>query len=457
MSTIDMNKAENMNKSDMKQQAVQWNALVQETLAKAQKKGATQAEVGLSIAKGLSVTVRLGDVETVEFHQDRAFGITVYKGQQKGSASTNDLSAQAIEQALAAALRIADYAEADPYAGLAEREYLATDLSDLDMYHPETLSPEVVGQWAKQCEDAARAADKRICNSEGASFGQNESYRAYGNTNGFVGGCPSTSYSLSCAVVAKDKVAMQRDYDYTVSRILGDLNSGKAVGEEAARRAVERLNPRKIKTGRTPVIFAAEVAAGLIAHFASAISGGNLYRKSSFLLDKLHHPIFPEWMQIQEKPHIPRSLGGAMFDQEGVATQERDIVTGGILQTYLLGSYSARKLNMQTTGHAGGVHNWKVTPTVHDLSELFKRMGTGLYITELMGFGVNIVTGDYSQGVAGFWVENGAVQYPVQEITVAGHLAEMFNGMVAVGGDVDMRRNIQTGSILLDSMMVAGA
>ena len=335
-----------------------WKTLVQETLDKAKAQGATQAEVGLSVGKGLSVTVRLGDIETVEFHQDRAFGVTVYCGQQKGSASTNDLSVESIDQALSAALRIARYAESDPCAGLADKTDMAANIPDLDLYHPEVLTPEQVSVWAKECEEVARNADKRICNSEGDSFGQSESYRLYGNTHGFLAGCPSSSYSLSCAIVAKDdQGGMQRDHDYTVSRVLQDLSKPQAVGLEAARKAVQRLLPQKISTGRFPVVFAAEIASGLFSSFASAISGGSLYRHASFLIDKIHQPVFPAWLSIQERPHILRSLGSAPFDSEGVATVDRDIVKAGILETYLLGSYSARKLGLKTTGHAGGLHN----------------------------------------------------------------------------------------------------
>jgi PmbA protein len=335
---------------------------------------------------------------------------------------------------------------------------LATHIPDLDLYHPEVLTPEQVSVWAKECEEAARNADRRICNSEGASFGQSEYYRLYGNTNGFLAGCPSSSYSLSCAIVAKDdQGGMQRDHDYTVSRVLQDLSKPNAVGLEAAQRAVQRLLPRKIATGRFPVVFAAEIASGLFSSFASAISGGSLYRHASFLLNKIHHKIFPEWLSIRERPHILRSLGSAPFDSEGVATVDRDIVKAGILETYLLGSYSARKLGLKTTGHAGGLHNWFVSTTCPDLAAVLKIMDKGVYVTELMGSGINGVTGDYSQGIAGFWVENGQIQYPIQEVTIAGNLAEMFKQIIAIGGDIDKRRNIQTGSVLIEAMTVAGA
>ncbi|MEY3182629.1 MAG: PmbA protein [Pseudomonadota bacterium] len=434
-----------------------WKTLIEETLDKAKAQGATQAEVGLGVSKGLSVTVRLGEIETVEFHQDRSFGITVYAGQQKGSASTNDLSRASIEQTLSAALRIARYAEPDPCAGLADKADLAKEIPDLDLYHPEVLTPEAVSVWAKECEDAAREADKRICNSEGASFGQSENYRLYGNTHGFLAGCPSSSYSLSCAVVAKDaQGGMQRDHDYTVSRVLQALKKPRVVGIEATDKAVRRLSPQKITTGRFPVVFSADIASGLFASFASAISGGSLYRHASFLLNKIHQPIFPAWLSIKERPHIKRLLGSAPFDSEGVATVDRDIVKAGILETYLLSSYSARKLGLKTTGHAGGLHNWFVSTTCPDLASVLKTMDKGVYVTELMGFGVNGVTGDYSQGIAGFWVENGHIQYPIQEVTIASNLAEMFKQIVAIGGDIDTRRNIQTGSVLIESMTVAG-
>lgn len=437
----------------------QWDTLIQEVLAQAKQQGATQAEAALSMSKGLSTTVRMGDIETVEFTQDRGFSLTVYLDKQKGSASSNDFSPKAVEQTLAAALRIARYAEPDPYSGLAESSDLADpqQFVDLDLYHPESVSVEEATFWAKECEDFARAHDKRIVNSEGASFGLNDSYQVYGNSNGFLAGTPTTSYSLSCAVVAKDtKGDMQRDYDYSVSRMLKGLESTKTVGEQAALRTVRRLSPQKIKTGQYPVIFSPDVAPGLLSNFSSAISGGNLYRRSSFLLDKLNQVIFPDWMQIQERPHLPRSLSAANYDAEGVATQDRDIVKEGVLQTYLLSSYSARRLGMKTTGHASGIHNWLVQPTVSGLSELLQIAGRGILVTELMGFGVNIVTGDYSQGIAGFWVENGELQYPVQEVTIAGRLQDMFKHILAIGGDIDKRRNIQTGSILIESMTVAG-
>jgi len=437
----------------------QWNNLLEKALDQAKKLGATQAEGSLSISQGLSSTIRMGCVETIEFTQDRAFSITVYQDQRKGSASANDFSDKALSQAVEAALRIARYAEPDPYSGLVEASELAdlAALPNLDLHHPESVSVEDACAWAKDCEDFARAYDTRIVNSEGASFSKHDAYAIFGNSHGFLAGNAGTSYSLSCAVVAKDNQGeMQRDYDYTVSRWLKGLESAKTIGEQAALRTVKRLSPRKIKTGRLPVVFSPDVAPGLFSSFSGAISGGNLYRRSSCMLDTLGKQVFPEWMLIQERPHLPRGLASANFDQDGVATREADIVKEGILQTYLLGGYSARKLGMKSTGHASGIHNWLVQPTVSGLSELLQICGTGLFVTELMGFGVNIVTGDYSQGIAGFWVENGELQYPVQEVTIAGHLPEMFKHIVAIGGDVDKRRNIQTGSVLIEAMIVAG-
>ncbi len=418
--------------------------------------GATSAEAGVSCDVGLSVTVRMGDVETLEFHRDRGLGVSVYFGHRKGSASTSDLSDEAIRETVQAACDIARYTSEDTCAGLAPAELMARDIPDLDLFHPWPLSAEEGIDIARRCEDIARAHDPRIHNSEGATLATHQGLRVYGNTHGFLGGYPSTRHSLSCSVLAEQDGQMQRDYWYTVARAPEDLQGPEDVGRIAAERTVHRLGARRIATRQAPVLFAAEVATGLMRSFVAAIRGGNLYRRSSFLLDRLGEPVFPDFVRIDEFPHLPRGLGSAPFDSEGVATRERAIVDAGILRGYVLDSYSACKLGMQTTGNAGGVHNLTVRPGDEDLAALLRRMGTGLLVTELMGQGVNIVTGDYSRGAAGFWIENGEVAFPVHEITVAGNLDRMFRDIEAVGSDMDLRGNIRTGSILIREMTIAG-
>ena len=431
-------------------------SLVADVLQAAQSEGASSAEAGVSFGSGLSVTVRMGEVETLEYNRDRSLGVTVYFGQRKGSASTSDWSPAALRETVKAACAIARHAGEDPHAGLADPDSLANEIPDLDLCHSWDVDAETAIEIAKQCEDSARSVDARISNSEGATVSSHRGLSVYGNSLGFTGGYPTTRHSISCAVIAADKSGMQRDYWYSIARAATDLEEVRAIGERAAQRALNRLNARKVKTTNVPVIYQAEVARGLLQHFVGAISGGNLYRKSSFLLDQLGKQVFPEHVRIHELPHLKKALGSAPFDQEGVATRARDIVHGGVLQGYVLGSYSARKLGMQSTGNAGGVHNLTIEPGDRDLPALLKEMGTGLLITELMGQGINLVTGDYSRGAAGFWVENGEIQYPVEEITVAGNLRDMFLQLVAVGSDVDTRGNIRTGSLLLENMTVAG-
>lgn len=432
-------------------------ALVREILAEAQAQGASAAEAGVSFDVGLSVTVRLGEVEILEYHRARGLGVTVYFGQRKGSASTSDIRPAAVRETVRAACGIARYTAEDACAGLADPERLAREIPDLELDHPWNITAERAIELARECEDTARAADARITNSEGASVATHRSLRVYGNSNGFIGGYPSTRHSISCTVVARQGDRMQRDYWYSVAREPAALESPAAVGRRAAERTVRRLGGRKLATCKAPVLFVPELARGLLGHFVGAIRGASLYRKASFLLDHLGKQVFPSYLRIHEQPHLKRALGSAPFDNEGVATQARDVVRDGRLEGYVLDSYAARRLGMQTTGNAGGVHNLTVEPGALDFPGLLREMGTGLLVTELMGQGVSIVTGDYSRGAAGFWVEDGEIQYPVEEITIAGNLRDMFQQVVAVGNDVDTRGSIRTGSWLIESMTIAGA
>ncbi len=431
-------------------------SLVKLVLDESKRCGASAAEAGVSMEAGLSVTVRLGEVETLEYHRDRGVGVTVYFGQRKGSASTSDFAPQAVQETVRAACDIARYTSEDRCAGLAPAELMARDFPDLDLCHPWGIDATGAIEIAQRCEAAAREVDERITNSEGATLSSHQGLRVYGNSHGFLSGYPSTRHSISCSVIAGRDDQMQRDYWYTVARRSGDMQDAELVGRIAAERTVRRLNGRKLGTRQVPVMFAAEIATGLFRSFTGAIRGGNLYRKSSFLLDHLGKQVFPDFVRIHEQPHLPLALGSATFDSEGVATRARDLITDGILQGYVLDSYSACKLGLQTTGNAGGVHNLTVESGPRDFAGLLQDMGTGLLVTELMGQGVNMVTGDYSRGAAGFWVEQGEIQYPVEEITIAGNLKDMFRSIVAVGSDIELRGNIRTGSVLLEHMTIAG-
>ena len=430
---------------------------VEAVLAEAARQGASACEVAVSLGQGLSASVRQGEVETVEFNRDQGFGITLYVGQRKGSASTSATGEAAIRETVAAALAIARHASEDESAGLADAALMARELPELDLYHPWAISPEQAIELALESEAAAFASDARIKNADGSSLNTHQGCRVYGNSQGFVGGYASTRHSLSCVMIAEDGGQMQRDYWYDVSRQGELLADPASIGRRAAERAVSRLGSRPVPTCEVPVLFAAELAGGLFGHFLAAISGGNLYRHSSFLEGALGEQLFPSWLTLDERPHLPRGLGSASFDGDGLATYAKPFVAGGELVSYVLGTYSGRKLGMPSTANSGGVHNLFVSHGSEDQQALLKRMGRGLLVTELMGQGLNLVTGDYSRGAAGFWVENGELQFPVQEVTIAGNLRDMFKQIVAVGSDLELRSNIRSGSVLIERMTVAGS
>lgn len=434
-----------------------YTAIIESAIAEAKAQGATAAEASVGVETGLSVSVRMGDVETLEYHHDKGLGVTIYIGNSKGSANTSDLSADAIRAAVRAACGIARHTAADQYSGIADRDLLAWEYPDLDLCHPWAVTAEQAVELALECEGVARGFDPRIVNTEGASVSTHQGFHVYGNSHGFVGGYPSSRHSLSCTVIGEDaNGGMQRDYWYTTSRRSSEMESAEAVGKRAAERTVARLNARRLPTGQVPVLFTSEVASGLIGHFLRAVGGGSLYRKTTFLLDSLNTQVFPDWLHMYEEPHIRGALGSAPFDGDGVATHAHDLVRDGVVKSYILDVYAARRLGMRTTGNAGGVHNLTVSGGDLDRDALIKQMNRGLVITELMGQGVNGVTGDYSRGASGFWVENGEIQFPVEEITVAGNLKDMYKNIVAVGNDIDPRRSMKVGSILLDKMTVAG-
>src|ERR1700720_4716546 len=428
-------------------------SIIERALEEARVRGASQAEAAVSQDTGLSVGVRLGEVETLEHQRDRSMGITVYFGKRKGSASTADFSLDAVRATVAKACSIARFTAEDACAGLADAALMTSAPMNLDLAHPWSVSADRAIEIAKACEAAALGFDARINNSEGASLGTHQGLHVYGNTHGFVGGYPTTSHSLSCVVLAGTGEDMQRDYWYSSSRDWRELEQAEAIGRESARRTIARLGRGRIRTRRAPVMLVPEIARGLIGHFVAAIRGSSQYRQSSFLLNLVGQQVFPSGFSIAERPHIPKAMGSAPFDDEGVATRDRELIADGRLTGYILSSYSARKLGLQTSGNAGGVHNLLVAPTLAGgMPTLLSRLGTGLLLTELMGQGVNTVTGDYSRGAAGFWVENGAIQYPVAEITIAGNLKEMLKGIAAVGDDIDVRGGTRVGSILLQEM-----
>ncbi|HEU0186549.1 MAG TPA: metalloprotease PmbA [Gallionellaceae bacterium] len=430
--------------------------IAQDLIQYARRQGATACAAEVSEGFGQAVTVRQGEVETIEYNRDKGLGVTVYVGQQRGSASTSDFSAQAVRDTVDAALNIARFTASDDCAGLPDPDMLATEFPDLDLYYPWQLPVESAIELARECEQAAFDTDKRINNSEGATVNVHEAQFVFANSLGFIGGYPTSRHSLSCAVIAGKGAGMQRDYWYSEARDPVDILRAEEIGRIAAERTVRRLNGRKLATMQAPVLFEAPIAASLIGHFVGAVSGGSLYRKSSFLLDKLGEPVFSPLMRIDDVPDIRKGLASGPFDEEGVKTQRRAIVEQGVLQGYFLGTYSARKLGMRSTGNAGGTHNLVVQPGNQDLASLVRQMGRGLLVTELLGHGVNGVTGDYSRGAAGFWVENGVIQYPVEEITIAGNLKDMYKQIVAVGNDVLVRGSRQCGSIMIENMTVAG-
>ncbi|MTC15243.1 metalloprotease PmbA [Providencia alcalifaciens] len=414
------------------------------------------AEVAVNKSTGISVSTRQGDVENVEFNSDGALGITVYHKQRKGSASSTDLSEEAIERTVQAAIHIANYTSEDPCAGPAEKSLLAFDAPDLNLFQATELSPEEAIKLASIAEMTALNADSRIVNTEGGSFNGHYGIRVFGNSLGLLKSYSSSRYSMSSCVIAEQNGEMERDYAYTIARSMQALKSPEWVGQECARRTLSRLSPRKLPTMKAPVIFASEVATGLFGHLVGAISGSSIYRKSSFLMDSLGKQILPTWLTINEQPHLMGGLASSPFDSEGVRTTERNIVENGVLQTWLMTSYSARKLGLQSTGHAGGIHNWRIEGQGLSFDALLKQMGTGLVVTELMGQGVSGITGDYSRGASGFWVENGEIQYPVSEITIAGNLKDMWMNMVTIADDIETRSNIQCGSVLIPEMSIAG-
>jgi PmbA protein len=427
-----------------------------EVLAAAKEGGATAAETDVSQAIGLSVTVRKDEVETISYNRDKGIGVTVYVGQRRGHASTADFSADAIRATVGKALAIARYTAEDPCSGLADPDRLAREIPDLDLYHPWNLTVERAIELGRETEAAALAVDRRLTNTEGSTVARGESEFVYANTLGFLGGYRSSRHHIDCAVIGDADGAMQRDFWYTAARASGDLQAAAEVGRIAGQRTARRLNARQLGTLECPVLFDAPEAADLIGSFVGAVSGGSLYRKSSFLLDSLGRQVFAPLVSIREEPHLLRARGSAPFDNEGVATVPRDIVNGGVVQGYFLGSYSARKLGMVTTGNAGGNHNLVVAHGDDDLPALLKQMGRGLLVTEQLGQGVNLVTGDFSRGAAGFWIEGGEIAYPVEEITIAGNLKDMYRDIVAIGNDVDRRGSRHVGSVLIGRMTVAG-
>jgi len=429
-----------------------------QALETAKKSGASQAEADASLSKGLSVTVRLGEVETVEYQRDRGLGVTVYFGTRKGSASTADLGEDSVRETVAKACAIARYTALDDCAGLADPELLARDFPDLQLDFPWDITPDAAVVLARECEAAGLAVDTRLGNSEGASVGSQRGVRVYGNSHDFLAGDCASSHSLSCVLLAQAGEDMQRDYWYSSARDPEDLEDAASIGRHAAARAIARLGARRLPTGKASVLFAPEVARGFIGHFIGAIRGGAQYRKASFLLGAAGQQVFPSWVQMHERPRLSKAFASANWDGEGVRTQDRELVHDGVVDGYLLGSYSARKLGLRSTGNAGGLHNLLVDPSAGapDQAALLRQMGKGLLVTELMGQGVNGVTGDYSRGATGFWVEGGELAYPVHEITIAGNLKELYRNVVAIGGDIDLRGGIRMGSLLVDGFTIAG-
>jgi PmbA protein len=441
----------------------QFQQIVEDVLGMAQTLGASDAGVEVSEGSGLSVSVRKGEVENVERNRDKSVGVSVYLGQRRGNASTSDFSRTALEQTVRAAFDIARFTAEDPAAGLPDAEDLVSPAEaamDLDLFHPWNPSAEAAAELAKRAEDAAIAVDKRITNSDGGSVSAQQSHFWAGNSRGFRGGYASSRHSLSVSPIAGKGAGMQRDYWYTSMRNALDMASPEVVGRYAAERALSRLKSRKIATCEVPVLFESTTAAGLLGAFVQGVSGGALYRKASFLQDSLGTAVWADHIDVIEQPHLLRAKGSAPFDDEGVRTRARQVVQAGVVQSYFLSSYSARKLGMSTTGHAGGSQNLslrsRLTQPGDHLDEMLRKLHRGLFVTELMGQGVNYVTGDYSRGAAGFWVEDGRIAFPVHEITIAGHLGEMLRKVVAVGADAYNMGAKTVGSILIERMKIAG-
>jgi len=430
--------------------------IIDTVLTQSREIGASAAEADIGAGAGLSANVRKGEIDKLEYERDKGLSITIYIDGQKGNASTSDFSETALKESVKAAFSIAQHASRDECAGLAEAELMAKEFPDLDLYHPWSISPEAAINLAIECEQTAFDYDKRISNSDGSVVSTYSGINLYGNTNGFINGWNWSSHTIDCTVIAEDNNGMQRDGWYSKTRDFNDLQSIKEISQEAARRTVSRLDSRKLSTRQVPVIFEAPVASGLFSAFIAAIAGGSLYRRASFLLDKKGEQVFANHINIREQPHMKKALGSAPFDNDGVATKEHDIVKDGILQDYVLSAYSARKLGLQTTGNAGGVHNLVIEHGQNNLEDMIKELGTGLLITDMIGFGVNQVTGDYSRGASGFWIENGELTYPVEEITVAGNLIDMYKNIVSIGNDIDPRGNVLTGSVMIDAMTIAG-
>lgn len=441
---------------DRDQEARELMVSVEAALESARKAGADGVEVSASAQAGLSINVRLGEIETLEHHRDRGIGVTIFLGDSKGHASSADLHPDSVRSCVKSALDIARFTQEDRCNGLPEPGRMATEFPDLDLWHPRPLDAEEAIARALACEDAGRA-DGRITNSEGASFNAHTGVSVLANSHGFIGISSGTRYDQSCVLVAGKGDGMQRDYWYDSRRAFADLEPAEATGQKAAERTIRRLGARQVDTGQAPVLFAPDVARGLIGHFVSAVSGGSLYRNASFLKDSAGEHLFPEWLTLRELPFLPRGSGSSAFDAEGVATRERDLVADGVLTGYVLSTYSAKRLGLETTGNAGGVHNLRLCGLETSFENLLGQMDRGLLVTEVMGQGVSTVTGDYSRGASGFWVEHGEIAYPVEEVTIAGNLRDMFRAIRAIGNDVDSRSNIQAGSILIGSMTVAGS
>ncbi|KTD59011.1 metalloprotease PmbA [Legionella shakespearei] len=445
------------NNSEVHKSTTELTRLLNEVLEIARKEGATDAAVAVNNDRGFSVDVRMGEVETVAFSEDKGVGLTVYFGQRKGAASSTDTSPAALESMVKAACDIARVSAADPCFGLADKELMSKNHPDLDLFHPWDVTPQQAIEIALKCESHALSLDERITNSDGVSVSSYESHHAYANTHGAEGYIYATRHSISCSVIAKEGDEMQRDYDYTTVRNARDLVDTDSIARNAVERAVSRLGAKQVKTQTAPVVFSSRVSSSLLASFVNAISGSNLYRKNSFLLDSVGQQLFPDFVRIYEQPHLPGGLGSSPIDGEGVSTRPNVLVDKGILLQYVLGSYSARKLGLQTTANSDGVHNLTIDPTAGDLDDLLKKMNTGLLVTELMGQGINGITGDYSRGASGYWVEDGVIQYPVDEITIAGNLKEMFQMILAIGNDINPNIATRCGSILLEKMTIAGA